>query len=87
MLGSGGLLVLAGLGIAAGAFPVVSAGALATFLLVSAVTFHDFWTVEDPETRQQEMTDFLKNVALLGATLGFLALSTTEWPYAVGLGL
>ena len=87
VLASGGLLVLAGLGIAAGAFPVVSAGALAGFLLVSAVTFHDFWTVEDPETRQQEMTDFLKNVALAGGAVTLLAVGGAEWPLAVGVTL
>jgi putative oxidoreductase len=87
VLGSGGLLVLAGLGIAAGVFPVVAAGALAVFLLTSAVVFHDFWTVEDPETQQQEMTDFLKNVALAGGALTLLAAGGAEWPLAAGLTL
>lgn len=87
VLASGGLLVVAGLGIAAGVFPVVAAGALATFLLVSAVVFHDFWTVEDPEAHQQEMTDFLKNVALAGGALALLAVGGADWPLAAGLTL
>jgi len=39
-----------------GAYPVLSAGALATFLIVGATQMHDFWTIEDPEEKQSEMT-------------------------------
>jgi putative oxidoreductase len=84
---SGVQLVVGGLGVAAGAYPVLAAGALATFLLVAAVTMHDFWSVDDPEEQQTEMTQFLKNVVAAGAALGFLALGGTEWPLAVGVGL
>ena len=83
---SGGMLVFGGLGIAAGVYPALAAGAIALFLIVSTPTMHDFWAV--PEDQQQsEMTDFLKNVALLGGALVFLALSGSAWPYAVGIGL
>ncbi|QLH77161.1 DoxX family protein [Halosimplex rubrum] len=86
VIASGVVLVLGGVGVALGAAPVLSAGALATFLLVSAVTMHDFWAVPDDQT-QDEMTGFLKNVALAGGALGFLALGGQAWPYAVGVGL
>ncbi|MGQ4556270.1 DoxX family membrane protein [Halobellus sp. GM3] len=83
---SGGMLLFGGLGIALGAFPALAAGAVALFLVVSTPAMHDFWAV--PEDQQQaEMTNFLKNVALLGGALVFLALSGTAWPYAVGLGV
>ncbi|MFB6091819.1 MAG: DoxX family protein [Haloquadratum sp.] len=83
---SGGMLLFGGLGIAVGAFPALAAGAVALFLVVATPTMHDFWAV--PEDQQQsEMTNFLKNVALLGGALVFLALSGTAWPYAVGIGL
>ena len=83
---SGGLLVVSGLLLVGGAFPVVAAGALATFLLASAVTMHDFWAV--PEDQQQtEMTQFLKNVALAGGALAMLTAAGTAWPYSVGVGL
>ena len=39
---SGGLLAIGGLLVILSASPVVAAGALATFLPVSAVTMHDF---------------------------------------------
>jgi uncharacterized membrane protein YphA (DoxX/SURF4 family) len=86
VVASGLVLVLGGLGIAAGIYPAVAAGAVAVFLLVAAVTMHDFWAV--PEDQQQdEMVQFLKNVELAGAALVVLALSGQPWAYAVGLGL
>jgi putative oxidoreductase len=84
---SGALLVAGGAGIVAGVFPVVSAAAIAAFLAISAVTMHDFWRVEDPEDRQAEMTDFLKNAALVGGALTLVAVGGTEWPLALGVGL
>jgi hypothetical protein len=48
---------------------------------------HDLWSVDDPEQRQSEMTDFLKNATLLGAALVFVALSGTAWPYALTVAL
>jgi len=86
VLGSGGLLLFGGLGIALGAFPALAAGGLALFLLVSAVTMHDFWAAPEGEV-QAELTDFLKNVGLAAGALGFLALAGTAWPYAVGVSL
>ncbi|SFR42232.1 DoxX family protein [Halogeometricum limi] len=86
VVASGVTLVLGGLGVATGVFPTLAAGAVAAFLVVATPTFHDFWAV--PEDRKQaEMTDFLKNVTMLGAALVFLALSNTAWPYALGIGL
>lgn len=64
----GGMLLLAGLGVIAGAAPVVSWGALTLFLLVGTVLFHNFWDMEGEE-RQNQMTHFLKNVGLLGGVL------------------
>ncbi|WP_336338851.1 DoxX family protein [Haloarcula brevis] len=83
---SGGLLVVSGVAVVLGAFPVLAAGALATFLLVSAVTMHDFWAVPEDQV-QDEMTGFLKNVALAGGALALLAAAGTAWPYSVGLTL
>ncbi len=87
VIASGVLLVAGGLGIAVGAFPVLAGGALAVFLLVSAVTIHDFWSLDDPEERESELTSFLKNVYGAGAALALLAVGGTAWPYAVGVGI
>jgi uncharacterized membrane protein YphA (DoxX/SURF4 family) len=56
------------------------------FLLVAAVTMHDFWAVPGDQ-QQDEMVNFLKNVELAGAALVVLAISGEPWAYAVGIGL
>jgi len=83
---SGVMLVGGGLGILLGIFPAIAAGALATFLVVTTPMMHDFWAV-DEDQKQDQMIHFLKNVELLGASLLFLAVSGTEWAYAVNVGL
>ena len=85
VLGSGVVLVLGGLALVVGFVPVIAGAALALFLLSSAVLFHDFWTVEDPEERQSEMTGFLKNVALAGGAITLLAVGGASWPLALSL--
>ncbi|MFC4989153.1 DoxX family protein [Saliphagus infecundisoli] len=83
---SGGMLIFGGLGIILGAFPAIAAGAVAIFLLVTTPMMHDFWAV--PEDQQQsEMTHFIKNVELFGASLVFLVLSSEHWAYALNIGL
>ena len=84
VLASGGLLVFGGLSLIAGIVPSIGAGALALFLLVSAITMHDFWNM-DGEDAQNEMTAFLKNLFGAGGALAFLALAGAAWPYAVNI--
>lgn len=84
VLVSGGMLLFGGLGVALGAFPVLAAGALTLFFAVATPKMHDFWNAEDT---QGEMTHFLKNVTLLGTSLGFLALGDADWPLALDLGV
>ncbi|MDT3435051.1 DoxX family protein [Haloarcula sp. 1CSR25-25] len=84
--GSGGLLVVSGVLVILGAYPVVAAGALATFLVGSAVLMHDFWAAPDDQV-QDEMTQFLKNVALAGGAVSLLSVAGTSWPYSVGVTL
>jgi putative oxidoreductase len=86
VLFSGGLLVFGGLSLIAGVLPTIGAPALAIFLLVSAVTMHDFWNMEG-EDAQNEMTGFLKNVFGAGGALVFFALAGAAWPYALNVGL
>ena len=42
---------------------------LLIFLLLATYFFHDFWTFDDAEARQQQMIAFMKNMALMGAML------------------
>lgn len=83
---SGGMLIFGGLGIVLGVFPTIAAGVVAVFLLVTTPMMHNFWAV--PEDQQQaEMTNFIKNVELLGASLVFLVLSSGSWAYALNAGI
>lgn len=86
VIASGALLILGGVAIVAGVFPGVGALAIAGFLLVSAVTMHDFWAVP-AEEQQDEMVQFLKNVALAGGAFAFVAIATLSWEYSAGIGM
>lgn len=86
VVASGTVLVLGGLGIVMDAFPLVSALAVAGFLVVSALTMHDFWAVDDEE-QQDELTQFLKNVVMAGGALAIAALTTQSWAVGLGIGL
>ncbi|MFB6218531.1 MAG: DoxX family protein [Halobacteriaceae archaeon] len=86
VVASGVTLLLGALAILVGAYPTLGAGAVATFLLITTPTMHNFWALEGEE-QMNEMQQFLKNVALLGGALAFLAVSGQEWSFAVGVGL
>lgn len=79
---TGGMLLVGGLGIVFGIFPVFSAGALAVFLLVATPIMHNFWAMPESQ-QQQELIHFLKNATMLGAALMLLALGAMTWPYAL----
>ena len=79
---TGGILLFGGLGVAAGVLPTLAAGALVVFLVATTPVMHNFWAVPE-EQKQGEMINFLKNVAMTGAALTLLAISTTAWPYAL----
>lgn len=84
VLVSGAVLLLGGLSIVTGVFPVLGGVAVAGFLIVAALVFHDFWAV--PEDRKQtELTHFLKNVALAGGALTIAALGWQTWAYGLNI--
>lgn len=47
---------------------------VAVFLVFTGSTIHNFWAVTDPETRQQDLFHFLKNLSLAGTALVFAAI-------------
>lgn len=86
VLASGAVLVLGGVSIAVGVFPLIGALAVATFLIASAVRMHDFWAV--PEDQQQdEMTQFLKNAVMAGGALVIAVVAGEAWAFDLGLRL
>jgi putative oxidoreductase len=86
VLASGAALVLGGLSIVLGVLPLVGGLTVAGFLLVAAVTMHDFWAVP-ADQRQDEMTQFLKNAALAGGAIAFAAIAGQAWSLSLGVGL
>ena len=66
---TGLMLIVGGLYVALGIYADLGALLLAIFLLLSAFKMHDFWKVTDAQAKQSEMTSFMKNLALAGASL------------------
>jgi uncharacterized membrane protein YphA (DoxX/SURF4 family) len=50
------------------------AAAIAGFLVGVSPLMHDFWKQQDPEKRQNDMINFGKNMALLGASLALMGI-------------
>ncbi|MCP3760684.1 DoxX family protein [Streptomyces sp. TBY4] len=69
-----GLVILAGgVSIALGIWADLGALLIAAFAFPTAVLMHGFWREEDPQARQMEQTQFLKDIALGGAALMLIA--------------
>ncbi|MBI4544679.1 MAG: DoxX family membrane protein [Gemmatimonadetes bacterium] len=79
---TGLLLLVGGLTILLGYEPEWGVAALALFFLGVTFKMHDFWNQEG-EARMYQMLFFMRNVALLGASLMLLALPE-PWPYSLG---
>jgi putative oxidoreductase len=77
VLVSGVMIILGGIGIIAGIWADLSALAIAVFLFGTTFFIHNFWTLpkDDAMARQQDMTQFQKDLALLGASLVFFAVT------------
>jgi putative oxidoreductase len=58
--------LVAGLGLALGRFPRLSALVLAANLIPTTLAAHAFWEIEDPTARNGQRTHFMKNLGLLG---------------------
>ena len=71
---TGLLLLLGGLSILFGIYPYIGIILLAAFLVPVSLMMHNFWTLDDPQLRMADKVNFMKNMALLGAILMFLAI-------------
>lgn len=66
---NGGVQVVAGLMLATGRLPRLSALALAATLAPTTVAGHRFWEAEDPGERMQQRVHCLKNLSMMGGLL------------------
>ena len=73
------MMVLGGLSLLTGYKPKVGSALITAFLAGVTPSMHRFWSEDNPQQRQNEMINFMKNVALIGGAM--LAASRPEpWP-------
>ncbi len=82
ILASGAVLAAGGASLILGMKPKIGAVSIIGFLAAASPMFHDFWNVDDPQAKQQQMINFSKNMALLGAALALAGVE--EWPLSIG---
>lgn len=84
VMGTGVVIMLAGLGVIFGVYQSLSLLALAAFVAVITPIMHAFWKDTDPMMKMVNMQMFMKNMALLGAALALYVFSF-DWPLSLGL--
>jgi putative oxidoreductase len=79
---TGALLIVGALSILLGILPRLGLVCIILFLVGVTPTMHAFWSVADPQMRQMDMGNFMKNLALMGGALMMLMIPT-PWAYSV----
>ena len=64
-----GIQIGAGLALATGRAPRLSAAVLAASLVPTTAAGHRFWEIDDPAQRTQQKLHFFKNVSLIGGLI------------------
>lgn len=78
---SGALLAASGICIVLGMLVDIALLALVAFLFITSVVMHAFWKDTDPMAKMNNHISFMKNMALLGASL--MMLSIENWPFTL----
>jgi uncharacterized membrane protein YphA (DoxX/SURF4 family) len=81
---TGVMLALGGTSLLLGLKPKLGALAILGFLVGVSPVMHDFWKHEDPNQRQAELINFMKNLALAGGALALMGVDE-PWPASVPL--
>lgn len=82
---TGALLIAGGTSILLGVKPKVGTLAVMAFLAGVSPVIHDFWKVEDPNQRENDRINFMKNLGLFGGALALLGVEE-PWPASVPIG-
>ena len=80
--GTGVVLIAGGASILLGIKPRLGTAAIAGFLAGVSPVMHDFWRVNEPNQRMNEMINFSKNMALIGSALALMGVDE-PWPASV----
>ena len=83
--GTGVILLLGGLSIVLGVYPVVGIILLIIFLLGVSFQMHNFWKLDDPQTEANRHDQFHEEYGPLWALLMFLRLPH-PLPMSLGIG-
>jgi uncharacterized membrane protein YphA (DoxX/SURF4 family) len=81
---TGLMIVVGGAFVLLGWHRFVGAGLLFIVLVPTAFMIHPFWKETDPAAKANEMSHFLKNLALAGAALLVAFYSSSSWPASLG---
>jgi len=84
ILGTGVLMLLGGLSIALGVRPTWGIVLITVFLIPTTVMMHNFWVDTDPMARLNNLINFQKNVAMVGAAWMMLMIPQ---PWVLSLAL
>jgi putative oxidoreductase len=79
---TGVVLIAGGTSILLGVKPKLGTAAIAGFLAGVSPVMHNFWSVQEPGQRLNEMVNFSKNIALLGSALALMGVDE-PWPMSV----
>jgi putative oxidoreductase len=79
---TGVALIGGGTSILLGVKPKLGTAAIAGFLAGVSPVMHNFWSVQEPGQRLNEMINFSKNMALLGSALALMGLDE-PWPMSI----
>lgn len=82
VLFTGVLLLVGGLSVLTGLFPIVGIGSLVVFFLPVTIIMHDFWNIQDPQMKMIQTIQFMKNMGLMGSAMIFLAIPE-PWKFSL----
>lgn len=79
---TGAMILLGGTSVIIGYRPRLGLLLIIAFLIPVSLVMHNFWAMADTPQRMIDMTNFLKNTALVGAAFGLMAVPR-PWPNSV----
>ena len=82
---SGAMLLLGGASVLLGVKPKLGTLAIVAFLAGVSPVMHNFWTSDDAAHRQNDMVQFMKNIAMLGGAMALMGVEE-PWPFSVPVG-